>query len=426
MPEMNDNPTTGLDPDARQEAASKSEKSRRWRTAGSAVLVVLAVLLITAAVPTYWLKTTILDTEQWVATTAPLSESPEIQQAVADQVSAGLIDALDSQKLAETYLPEGAQPLAAPIASAVDSFIERETDSIISSPSFSSLWASVCRGSHPAVVTVFTGTSPKGVVLVDSGAVELNLDEIADEVGSALESKGFDRLASIPADRGTIVLFSSPALAQAQSVFNALQGSLEMILLLIPVLAALAIALAPQKRKTVLWLGLGTFIAMVLSLVLVNAAQTPLVNSIPGLGSGGKAAASSFYSIVADPLLAGMRGVGIAGIAIALIALAVGYVMRSDRVREQLGSFSHRESTAPFFQFVNRHRLEGIIGGFVVAGIILLIWFQGSFGLIIGVVIGLVIWTLLISGIAAIARIEPSEQGGQEEEGLVEVQADKA
>ena len=63
----------------------------RWRRILVAVLVVLGCIFVPLSVLSVWMKTTLLDTNNYVATVAPLADNSSVQNAIADRVTNTLI-----------------------------------------------------------------------------------------------------------------------------------------------------------------------------------------------------------------------------------------------------------------------------------------------------------------------------------------------
>ena len=71
------------------------ERRRRGRTVAAVVLVVVALLLAPVAVISAWARIQLVDTEQFVATFAPLAEEPAVQSYIGDQVTAAIEEQVD-------------------------------------------------------------------------------------------------------------------------------------------------------------------------------------------------------------------------------------------------------------------------------------------------------------------------------------------
>ncbi len=94
-----------------------------WRWAGFIVLLLIGAILLQTAVAAVWLNRTVMDTDRWVETLAPLAEDPAIQDAIALHVTAAVFENVDVVGIAEDALPEELQFLAAPIGSQVEEWV---------------------------------------------------------------------------------------------------------------------------------------------------------------------------------------------------------------------------------------------------------------------------------------------------------------
>ena len=84
--------------------------SRPWRhrsviaCGGSStpILVILAVIVFTVSVPAAWGARTVLNTDRYVATVAPLADDPAVQQAIATRLTDEVFAALNVQEVIRT------------------------------------------------------------------------------------------------------------------------------------------------------------------------------------------------------------------------------------------------------------------------------------------------------------------------------------
>ena len=89
----------------RRPAAPAAEKvsgyrgRSRWWTALAATLIVIGCLLAPLAVIGGWGKTTLTDTDAFVATYAPLAHDPVVQSYIVDQASTSINANLDVEQL---------------------------------------------------------------------------------------------------------------------------------------------------------------------------------------------------------------------------------------------------------------------------------------------------------------------------------------
>ncbi len=84
-------PSEGTDPAAPPEAAGPV-KLPRWRRILVSVLVVLVCVLVPVSVLGVWVRNTVLHTDQYVDTMAPLASDPAVQKAIATRVTNTLVE----------------------------------------------------------------------------------------------------------------------------------------------------------------------------------------------------------------------------------------------------------------------------------------------------------------------------------------------
>ena len=102
------------------------------------VLVVLASILIPVSIISVWAIRTVTDTDQYVATLAPLARNP----VIVNHLSARATDALFSthivQDKVKDALPAKAKPLVTPITNEVHAYVEGLAVKLFSSQQFGS------------------------------------------------------------------------------------------------------------------------------------------------------------------------------------------------------------------------------------------------------------------------------------------------
>jgi hypothetical protein len=101
---------------------------RRLRGASSVGLLVLGCGLAALSVVAIWLRVTLLDTNRYVETVAPIAADPGVQQAVANRLDTEINTRIDFAALARDVLPERADVLAPVIQTGVQSFIRPRSD----------------------------------------------------------------------------------------------------------------------------------------------------------------------------------------------------------------------------------------------------------------------------------------------------------
>lgn len=391
-----------------QEDEPRTRKSAsRARTTASLVLTVIVVVLLAATVPLFWAKATLLDTDQWVAAVAPLADSPEIQKVVADTVSAKIIEALDVQSIAEQNLPDRAQLLASPIASSIESMIRQQTESLVASTTFSNLLSTINRNGHRAIVAAFTTVDNSSALSNTNGTVTLDVGIVVEAVQQGLVDRGFGFAANIPTSflSGEVVLFSSPLLAQAQSSFSVMQATANVLAIGMLVLLIVALLLTGNRRKVILWLGMGVFIALLLSVLVIEFAKAPLIDSLAGLTAVQKAALFAAYDTLLSSLLFEQKVIAVVGLVVGILALVAGNRAVRTKADELLLSISAKKGIGAFCRWVDAHKKGVFAAGFIVVGLVLLLQSSLSWVSLINAAIVLIVWVIIVSVVLYLASL---------------------
>jgi hypothetical protein len=115
----------------RLENQTKPQRERNFhpsRKGVSIACVVLGGLVLPLTVLVRWTSTTVLDTDSYVETVAPLAENEDIQEALSFHISVILLDVIDFRELAKDALPPRAGFLAAPIEPGVRVVVQDVVD----------------------------------------------------------------------------------------------------------------------------------------------------------------------------------------------------------------------------------------------------------------------------------------------------------
>ena len=97
---------------------AKPVKRRRLRRIFTPILVALSIIVFTITVPAAWGARTVLNTDRYVATVAPLAEDPAVQESIATKVTDQVFLALNVEQTLSDVLAsigERATVLAAPL-----------------------------------------------------------------------------------------------------------------------------------------------------------------------------------------------------------------------------------------------------------------------------------------------------------------------
>lgn len=301
--ELADQPAAGTP--AKQKA---TRSGSRWRSFWSALLIVLACVLAPLSVVAVWAKSEITDTERYVATVAPLAEDPAIQQAVSERVTAEILTYVNIPELTQqaigvisenrTLKPRqeaALNALGGALDSGLEGFIGEEVSNIVQSDLFSTAWTEANTKAHEKLNLVLSGDNT-GPVAIEGNDVTLDVGQIVAQVKQSLIDRGFTVAENIPTVDSEMVIFQSENLSSLQRAY-ALLNTLGIVLPIVAaILGLLGIAVANDRRKAVLGVGIGLALSMLVSAALIAIGRAEYLNALPDGVS--QAAATSFFDIL--------------------------------------------------------------------------------------------------------------------------------
>ncbi len=387
----------------------RADWRRRGRRAAKVALLVLGCGLAVLSLVAIWLRMTLLDTDRYVQTVAPLAAQPPVQRAVATKLKTAIDSRVDYAGLIREALPPKADPIAPALGRGVQSFLDGRIDQFTRGPRFRQLWTEANRRAHVRVVALLEGGRSKRLML-RGDTVYLDLSSVVDRVRDGLRSRGLDRLASAipPTVNGQVALFSSSALPKAQQGVRVLKA----LAVVMPVLALLcllgAVLLTRPRRRGLLHAAIGVAVAMLALIAALAVARSIYLDSI-SQDVLPRDAASSIFDTVAALLRHGVRIVVVAALLLAAVTFAFGLPLR------RFGEAGWARVTAsPVPAWTARHERALLIGVGVLGMLALLIWSPLTGFVVLAV---LIVAGLLCGAIAAVAAASQAGQAVPEQLG---------
>jgi len=337
---------------------------RRWFVG---ILVLLFAVLLPVTVVSAWVHRTVLNTDAYVATVAPIARDPAVTEAVSRQVTDQLYAALDPQKIIADALPPRASFLATPIANGAKDAVQQSVNSVLASDQFQQVWVSANRFAHAELVGVLRGDDT--VLQATNGQVVLNLVPLVNRAlqraqsfvsgvvdkpvtlptvtSDELPSAACARIAAaldrpLPSTCGQIPLFRAAQLDNARRAVQVFDRGVLALLIVTPLLAAAALWLSRRRRRTLLQLVVGAMLGLVVVRRVLMWQQDQLLDvGRPENREARKAilhdVLSGFYSLTWWILLGGL--------AVVAVALVTGPYRWAVTVRTYVASASMRVGT---------------------------------------------------------------------------------
>jgi hypothetical protein len=247
------------------------------------VLVVLASVLAFLAIFAVWINRQILDTDNWTRSSTQMLDSPIIRAELANYLADQLYANVDIQGEISDALPARAQPLAAPVASALRNQVEKRAREALERPRVQALWELANRGAHQQLLDVIHGGG--STVSTERGEVVLDLKTLLRETEQRVGVGG--RLAkALPENASRIVVMRSDQLDGAQRVGRALEHLPVVLVVLSLALFGAALAVSRGwRRRAVRAFGIGLVAAGAAALAAEAWAGDSVVGSLASTAS---------------------------------------------------------------------------------------------------------------------------------------------
>ena len=349
-------------------------KSRR---VAIAALLTIATLSWTLALFSVWVQRQALNTDNWVQTSDKLLEDPEIRAALGTYLVQQLFDAAPVQERLQSALPPRLKPLAGPAAAGLREVAQKNAPRLLGTAAALSAWERANRTGHVVLLQLLNNDrTANGKVTLDLGSL---LKQVAQSVG--LSGKNISKL---PPNIANLTVIQSNQLKTAQNGFHILDSLPWVLAGLSALLLGGAVALSPDRRRTMLSCGIVFIIGGIAVLALRRVGEHVAVDQLADAPNA-KGIADNVWGIATALLVDAAEGSILFGAFIVLGAWLAGAGRRATAVRR---------SAAPNF----RDRVAVVHGTLAVLLLLLVLW-------------GPVPWTrnfwpMLIVAIAAFAWLE--------------------
>jgi hypothetical protein len=403
--------------------AAPARRPSRARSVLIGLLVLLCCLAVVVSGLTLWTHYTVMNTDGYMNLVGPIGKDPQAIQDLSGYIAGQAVTATDLQQRVSDALPEKARLFAGPITGALEDFIKKGTQKVLSSPKAYDLWLQINRVGHEKIVALLRGETTN--VYIKGSDVNLDLLPLISQVliwvdgrlPGALSSRfsppviapGTDSQAAIqevanwsgkplPSDFGQITLLQSDALGPAQTAvkwFDRLTWILPLVTL---ALIALTIWLSRRRGRTAIAIGIGAAIAIILARVIIRRASLYLTDQLKE--GGGVHLAKDVVNASLGPLTTITIWIVVVGVVAAVVVWLLGRrdvrtaaVAVGRRATGQAAEISIPDS--PVTSWVGNHVLPVRWGVLVVGLIVLALVTSSWLGIILTVVIVLLLQAVL-------------------------------
>lgn len=331
------------------ESPAQQRATRRFglRAVAAGLCFALAFLLLPISIVGYWGQRTLTDTEAFVETVGPLAAAPEIQEAVAKQVSTSLASAIDVDAFVTANFGAKADAVAAPIGAAIETFVEKATLKVMESPRFEKFWIETATRLQQATIAALEGETD-GPVQASDGQIVLDVSTVVSEVRNELVARGLSVAKDIPdppAADTQIVLLDSAQVSEIQTVYKFSVPLAQWLIVIAVLLFAGGVALSRRRSRMVMLVGGAFIISGALLSVGLSAGSSELATSLSGTEFA--LAAAVFYTQFTNALASAATWTIILGIALALGGWLAGPSKPATAIRAKVRPDSTQQASAP-------------------------------------------------------------------------------
>ncbi|MCX4824498.1 hypothetical protein OG883_32515 [Streptomyces sp. NBC_01142] len=260
----------------------------------SAVLIVLVAVLTPLSALAVWGDLEVGDTDNYVATMAPLASDPAVQNAVAVRITAEVMQEID----------------VGPFQEGVRSLLQEAVLSFADTDAFQAAWNTINRAAHTAVETALTSES--------GDRVTIDLTPVVAQVKQQLSEEGVPFADSIPVEGTRITILESDKLGAAREAFRVLRIAGPWLPVATLLLAAGGVLLAVHRGRALIGIGLALAVGGVLLRITVAVVRGPALDDLPP--DVDRAAAGAAYDALTATLRTTAWWLLAVGLALALAA----------------------------------------------------------------------------------------------------------
>lgn len=309
----------------------------RWRSVVSALLLVVATLLVPISIVTAWARIELVDEEAFVATLAPLVDDPAVQSMIIEETMQAIETQVDFQQLtsdvfdgiAALGLPPRAasalQLLEAPAANGLEALTTTAVTKLVESDAFSDVWATATRAAHRALTTAATSDGG-GLVVRTPDGVGIQVGAIVDRVKQNLVDRGVGVAQIIPPVDYVVIIGEGQNLATIRTGYALATAAGWWLPVLTLALFAVGIAVARRRSAAVMGTGIGLAIG-----AGTLATSFGIGSAVVGMAAGDLGLSPSGLGVIYQQLVAAMSQSAIVLALLGVFIAVIGWVMGRSR-----------------------------------------------------------------------------------------------
>src|SRR4051812_12817546 len=317
-----------------EDGAEAPRRSRR-RLYGMRALVAFATLLTILRAVGVWAERVALDPSNWSDTSGKVLEDETVRQTLATYLVDQVYANVDVAGQLRAALPPRAQPLAAPAAAGLQDGAQRLTQRVLARPRVQQAWRTANKEADRQLIRLLDDEGR--FVRTNGGEVAIDLRPIVQQVVGRVGLT--DRVEGrLPPDAGRIVLLRSSQLSAAQTGVQVLRTVADLIVIVVILIFALAVWIAPDRRRAVRACAIGLIVAGLVLIFIRRVLGNQLLDRVVADESV-RPAAHRIWWIATEQLSLAIASIVFVGIVALLGAWIAGPGARAVALREWLAPY---------------------------------------------------------------------------------------
>lgn len=303
-------------------AVMVARRSGTARTVVGSVLLVLCGVLVVGSVSARWTRSAILDDATWKATSRAIVTDVAVQEEVADDISAQIVEVVGVQRFLGQVLPGGLGALSGTATDLATQALSKAMQQVVTTDVFLTVWDAAVEAAHSQFVDAVEGDG--GVTTIGDGGIYLDLGGVVGVVQRFLSSKGIDWLNSVDTNSidVRILLVDAPGLQRAKDAVRVL----DVLVWVLPIAAIVSLAsgllIARRRLVAIAAGGVGMVLGALGVWALASASRSVATDELTG-GLLGRATAKVIVDEVTGSLDGRLLAAGIIGVVITVVAVIV-------------------------------------------------------------------------------------------------------
>ncbi|GAA3640432.1 hypothetical protein [Microlunatus ginsengisoli] len=322
-------------PDTTAVAASTytARKTGRWRPFVAVILIVLGCVLAPLAIVSGWARATLTDTDNFVATYAPLAKDPAVQAYVVaqtmdvvnknidvDSLTGEVIDGIKSLGV-RPRVGEALDLLKAPAAQGIESIMQRGVETFVASDAFATAWQEALRVSH-AQLTATLSNDPNALLKAQTdGTIGIEIGPIIAQIKQSLIDRGITVASRIPDVNRTIPIAQAENLPTAQVAYRAVVAGGTWLPWVALILLTAGVLVAKRRARTLIWAAVGLALGMIVLLTGFVTGRAVLLTTLPP-----SVVPSNVTTLLYDTVVTPMKDTATVTLVLAVVVAIVGWM----------------------------------------------------------------------------------------------------